>query len=168
MNPNDNREKYRPDCINKMRKVRNELEPHVLVDERTRQEIAASPARHVGEDDQSEDDGLIAPRGTVFGERHVPATQAVEAVVVECDESRAGFGVVFHGGLDGDAVAGAAGGDDEIGEGQVLHSGALGFVRGDPVVCLQVELEGVGMVGVHVLDDEVLGRHGGLVKVGRV
>lgn len=54
------------------------------------------------------------------------------------DKAAAGFGVVFHWGVEGDVVAGAVGAEDEVGEGQVFEGSALGFAGADAAVGLEV------------------------------
>lgn len=84
---------------------------------------------------------------------------------MKCDQAAARFTEVFHGRIDGNVVAGAIGADDKVGESKVFDLGTAGFASADLVESLEVELEGVAMVGVHVLNNEVFG-HGGNVMLG--
>lgn len=144
------------DIVDKVGEIGDVFVPQVFVDERPGQQITATEAADVGEQAQRKDHSLDTSWWPVLCECHVGAAESLETFLVQGDQAPAGLVVVFHRRVDGDDVAGALSAEDEVGETDVLEGGVFGFRGGDSAEGLQVELEGVAMVGVHVFDDEVL------------
>ena len=134
MNPHHQREEPRMNVVDKVCKARHKLVPEVLVDERARKQVAALEVAGVEEETQNEDHDWESAGGTVFGEGDVAATKALQAFFVHSDHAATRFRVVIHGRLDGGAVAGSMGGDDEVCQGDVLQISGFGLRRGDAAV----------------------------------
>ena len=154
-------EEKRLDIVDKVRKVRDILEAEVLVDPRARQEVVALEAADVGEDTQSEDHDLEASWSAVLRNGKLGAAQSLETVLAQGDQAAAGFVQVFHRRVKWHRVAGAIGADDQIGEVQILKFGVAGFPGADGAERLQVDLERLLVVGIHMLDHKVFRHDGG-------
>lgn len=159
MDTHNSREEQRLDIVDKVGEVGHILVTQVLVEERARQKVAATEAADIGEQTQAEDDNLEALGCAVLGERDVGATQSLQTLLVQTDQATAGLVEVLHRRVDGDHIAGAPGTQDEVVETEVLEGGSIGFTGGDTTERLQVQLERVAVVGIHVFDDKVLSRH---------